>query len=313
MTPQPEKVEPVFTQIPEDDATPPVPANDGAVATDNTIAIVANDNAAKAASQTAAPVAHAKTVGKGKKALAIAFNMAAGATLTAGAKIGVGMLAASFAVPALATLVASAVAVGVVSSMWCHHGQNKALKKQGLATQGFWSKEKRKHNLKTFLISSGFAAVGGALYLGFEEQINSFFGSLFGKPEVAPIQTLVAPVVPSATDKIADIIASGNASTQVHDALARSLSANATVAAQGTKDLAYFSFNGLGGLPKDQSLALELFNKAADAGNVQAKVDLAYVQYHGLAGVPADQNAALSSLQEVNTGKAKMFVKAWTR
>lgn len=246
-----------------------------------------------------------------RKRLTAVFNFAAGAAVTAGAKIGTTMLLTSFAVPAVATLIVASLAVGVASTALTHALENKTLKKQGLSTQKFWSAEKRNKNLKTFLTSSGFALLGGALVLGFTEGV---FDKLFGSTP-APAESLaalpVAAPVATATEKFAGLIASTDVAVDVKQALARSASENAVAAAQGTKDLGYYAFNGLHGVPQDQSLAVELFHKAADAGNLQAKVDLAYIQYHGLAGVPADKAAALAAMKDIPLAKAASFVEKW--
>lgn len=287
------------------------PAADSAVA-------VANDNNTEE-TKVEAPAASApaaKTYGRGRKALSVAFNVAVGAGLTGLTKAGVAAGAAALSVPALGVLVASAVAVGAVATVWCHFSQNRALAKQGQEKLKFFSKK----NAKVFGVSAGFAAVGGALFLAFEDQFKAAFNwaaqLVTSKPEVAAVIPVVAPVevaapvIPTAAERIADAVNAGTVSADVKAALARSLSENAAVAAQGTKDLGYYAFNGLGGLAKDQTLAVELFSKAAEAGNVQAKVDLAYAKFYGF-GTPVDQTAAINAVSELNTAKAEVFEKAW--
>lgn len=305
-----------------DTVTPP--AADGATAV---APETANDNKAeeaKAEAPASAPAA--KTYGRGRKALSVAFNVAVGAGLTGLTKVGVAAGAAALSVPALGVLVASAVAVGAVATVWCHFSQNRALAKEGKEKLKFFSKK----NAKVFGVSAGFAAVGGALFLAFEDQFKAAFNwaaiLVSGKQEAAavaavapvvPVETVAAPpvevvaaAVPTAADRIADLVNAGNVSAEVKAALARSLSDNAAVAAQGTKDLGYYAFNGFGGLAKDQTLAVELFTKAAEAGNVQAKVDLAYAKFYGF-GTAADQTSAINAVSELNTAKAEAFEKAW--
>ncbi len=318
----PEKKE----EVQKDDISVTPPSTSGATANDNTATATADavkpelvDTTEKLVTETSA--APAKTYGRSKlrTAFNIAANIGVGAAATFGTKLAVGTLLASFAVPALATLVVSSVAVGAAATLACHVMQNRALKKRGEEKKKLFSKK----NAVVFATSGGFALVGGALFLGFEEQIKGFFSNAYttvsdlvaGKPEpvAAPIvDTAVVPVVPTLEDKVATAVNSANVTSEVKEAFARSASANPVAAAQGTKDLAYYSFNGIGGMPKDQTLAVELFNKAADAGNVQAKVDVAYIQYHGLAGVTADKQAALAAMSELNTAKAEMFTKAWS-
>lgn len=319
VSPDGEKKEPVFIPSSAEGATATAPET----ANDNKVEEHKQEHQALAAAEPSAPARG----GKVRRAFNIAANVAVGAAATAGAKIAVGTLAASFAVPALATLVVSSIAVGAAATLACHVMQNHALKKEGKEKQKFWSHK----NAMVFGTSSGLALIGGALFLGFEDQIRSFFSNTLASVksvasgivspfvDAAPVETIVAapPVetavaaAPAATDRLAEIIAANNVSADVKEAFARSASANAAVAAQGTKDLAFYAFNGLDGMPKDQNLAVELFNKAAAAGNVQAKVDLAYIQFHGLGGVAADKTAALAAVQELGTAKAEMFAKAW--
>lgn len=207
---------------------------------------------------------------------------------------------------------------------------------------------KSKENGKVFLQSFGFSLLGGALVLGFQEGvIQNFLGKIFGSvpTEAAVVASPAAPVIAAPVDVpaappvvetappapvvetvveesvdipcmtpqewFATLIQNGDVTERVQDAYERSLSTNAHVAAQGTKDLAYFALNGFDGVPKDPATALELFQKAADAGNVQAKVDLLYLQYHGLAGVTADPNAALAAMQGIDSPRADWFVEKW--
>lgn len=129
---------------------------------------------------------------------------------------------------------------------------------------------------------------------------------------LAPVETIVAaPICLSPTEQFAALIDGHDVSARVTDAIARSASTNAHVAAQGAKDLAFFAFNGMDGVPKDASVAVELFKQAAEGGNMQAKVDLLYMQYHGLGGVPADKTAALGAMQDMKGARAAMFVREW--
>lgn len=238
----------------------------------------------------------------------MAFNVAAGAGATAAAKVGATLLLTSFAVPAVATLVVSSLAVGAAGAAVAHALENRSLKKAGLSTHKFWSAEKKRKNVKNFFTSSGLALVGGALFLGFSEGV---FEKLFGATPAPAAVPVAVPVVIPPTEQFSALINGHNVALEVKQALARAASTDAHVAAQGTKDLGYYAFNGLGGVPKDATLAVDLFKEAATAGSTQAKVDLAYIQYHGLAGVPVDKAAAIASLQDVHTAKAESFLKSW--
>lgn len=207
-----------------------------------------------------------------------------------------------------------------------------------------------KKNLKVFGLSTTFAIAGSALFLGLQSgTIQGWLGFGPHTPAVPPVvvppvetavvppvETVVAPpvetaVVPpvetavippvetvvaapiclSPTEQFAALIDGHDVSARVTDAISRSASTNAHVAAQGAKDLAFFAMNGFDGVPKDASVAVELFKQAADAGNMQAKVDLLYMQYHGLGGVPADKTAALGAMQDMKGARAAMFVREW--
>ena len=317
----PEKKEPTISEKVIDEATVTTPATSAeAVANDNATVAVEKTVEKTVEVQTTTPTSTTPAKGQSKfrRAFNIAANIGVGAAATFATKLAVGALAASFAVPALATLLISSIAVGAAATIVCHLMQNRALKKRGEDTKKFFSKK----NAFVFATSGGFALIGGALFLGFEEQIKGFFSSTYtavsdfvaGKPDVAvvPVVETAVAVVPTLEDKIAGVVSQANVSSEVKEALARSASANPAVAAQGTKDLAFYAFNGVDGMPKDQTLAVELFNKAAAAGNVQAKVDVAFIQYHGLAGVAADKAAALASVSDLHTAKAEMFTKAWS-
>ena len=272
----------------------------------------------------------AKKYGRGKKALSIAFNIAAGAAAAAVAKSVVAVPMAMMSAPAVATLLVSSLAVGAAMTVMCHAGQTYSAKKKGLEGPKFWTKQNR----NTFLKSSGFALIGGALFMGFGEVVDKFFGptpDVTPTPEIKPAPTpivatpdpvpepvtetiIAAPVAapcPTPMESFASLIDGHNVSDRVTDAIARAGSDNARVAAQGAKDLAFFAFNGFDGVPKDPTVAAGLFQQAAEAGNVQAKVDLLYMQYHGLGGVTANPSAALSAMNDIGTPRAEMFVQQW--
>lgn len=247
------------------------------------------------------------------------------------------------AAPAVATLLVSSLAVGVASASFCHLAQVHAAKKNNTIAPKFWSAA----TAKTAAKSSLFALVGGALFLGFHEGIiQNWLG--FGHhaataPAVVPpvpvehaapavtqpvvtqpvvvappaehiAQTISVPPVhcPTPAEQFADLIKGHHVSAQVTDALHRAASDNAHVAAQGTKDLAFYAQNGLGGVTKDTHVAVELFKQAADSGNVQARVDMLYLQHHGLDTIAADKQSSLSAMKDIaHNSRAGHFVKAW--
>ena len=338
------KVEPTFVgATPADpNATAPEVTIPAAAANGNATPLVelpSNDN-----EETEAPAAAATAtpgISRKKKILSAVFNMAAGAVVTGTVKAVVVATMTWAAAPAVATLLVSSLAVGVASASFCHLGQVRAAKKNNTIAPKFWSKA----TAKTAAKSSAFALVGGALFLGFSEGIiQNWLG--FGHhvatapvvpqtvapvvdqpavaaPVVAPVvvpvehiapAVVAAPVVHCATpvEQFADLIKGHHVSAQVTDAMHRAASSNAHVAAQGAKDMAFYAQNGLGGVPKDAHVAVELFKQAADAGNVQARVDMLYLQHHGLDTITADKQASLSAMKDIaHNSRATHFVKAW--
>lgn len=316
---KPTEINPAPASAP--DAATPAPANDDAPAA------AAQDTPAQAAQAPAG-------ISKKRKYLSIAFNIAAGAAVTAAVKTAVVATMTWAAAPAVATLLISSLAVGAASTVFCHMGQTRAAKKQGLEGPKFWSKK----NAKIMAKSSMFALVGGALFLGFDSgTIQNFFG--FGHHAVTPVPATpvvvtppvehVAPVVvapvahvapvappvvvhcPTPMEDFNTLIQGHHVSPAVQEAVHRAASSNAHVAAQGTKDLAYYAQNGFDGVPKSTHVATELFKQAADSGNVQAKIDLLYLQHHGLDGIAQNKAASLSAMHDIHTPRAEAFTKAW--
>lgn len=129
--------------------------------------------------------------------------------------------------------------------------------------------------------------------------------------EVVPPPVVVAPVCLTPAEQFSQLIDGHDVSSRVSDAMTRAASTNPAIAAQGTKDLAFFAFNGFDGVPKDANVAVELFKQAAEGGNAQAKVDLVYMQYHGLGGIEADPKAAVATMKSLPGARAAHFVQAW--
>ena len=297
------------------------------IAANSNLPLSAIDGTAADAEETVAAEAPKKKYGWGKKALSITFNIAAGAAAAAAAKSIVAVPMAMMSAPAIATLLVSSVAVGAAMTVMCHAGQTYSAKKKGVEGPKFWTKQNR----NVFLKSSGFALLGGALFMGFGEVMDKFFGpspdtaapapvevkpepAVTVAPEPAPEQVIVAPVAvpcPTPMESFGALINGHTVSERVTDAIARAGSDNARIAAQGAKDLAFFAFNGFDGVPKDATVAAGLFQQAAEAGNVQAKIDLLYMQFHGLGGVTANPSAALSAMNDIGTPRAEMFVQQW--
>ncbi len=337
---KPERVEPAFVgAAPADEKAAPAVTNTSLADPANTntapeVEAPSNDNAAEASP--AATVA-APGISRKKKILSAVFNMAAGAAVTAVVKAAVVATMTWAAAPAVATLLVSSLAVGIASATFCHIGQVNAAKKNNTIAPKFWSKA----TAKTAAKSSAFALVGGALFLGFHEGIiQNWLGfghhaatvpavvppvpvehvaPVVAAPVVVPVEHLApvvaAPVVvhcASPVEQFTDLIKGHHVSAQVTDAMHRAASGNAHVAAQGAKDMAFYAQNGLGGVPKDPNVAVELFKQAADAGNVQARVDMLYLQHHGLDTIAADKQSSLSAMKDIaHNSRASHFVKAW--
>ena len=298
----------------DDSATPPVtpPANDDTPATPKTLKI------------------------SKKMVLSAAFNMAAGAAVTAAAKTAVVATMTLATAPAVATLILSSAAVGIAAAGYGYWREQSAAKKAGLDAPKFLTRK----TFNTFVFSGGFALAGGGLFLALEEPVKNVFAGLFtvkdavadvppvvaptpepvvvATPPVvaAPIELPPAPVIEciTAMERVRDIVAqTPGVSAEVADALKRAGSESARVAAQGAKDLGYFLFNGLGGIAENKAVAVELFQQAADAGNLQAKTDLLYVQYHGLTdGIAADKPTALAHMATVDNPRAESLAQAWS-
>jgi hypothetical protein len=242
-----------------------------------------------------------------RKYLKVAFNVAAGFVAAASAKVAaVTLIGLTWtAAPALAVIMLSSLAVGAAVASTQYMLARHEAKKQNQALPKFFSKE----NLKQFGISSALAFAGGLVFFGYDQ--------LFTAKQVAA-ETVVKAVpveaaCPPATAQFAEAVAGAKLSTAVESAIERAQSSVAEVAAQAKKDLAYFTFNGLGGVAENKQLALQLFKDAAEAGNVQAKVDLLYIQHHGLAGVAADAKASTAMMSTLETAKAQAFTEAWTK
>jgi len=259
-------------------------------------------------------------ISKKKKILCAVFNMAVGAGLTALTKTAI--VGAMITCPPMAVLLATSVATGLVMTALCHEGKRRAAKKATGNAPAFFSKKNaksffNKQNAKVFATSGLFSFIGGALFLGFQtgviqDGLQKIFGSTPAPAAVLPVPVDIPAPCPSTMENFASVIKDHPVSDRVQDALQRADSANPHVAAQGAKDLGYFAFNGLDGVPKDATVALELFQKAADGGNAQAKIDLLYAQFHGLGGVQANQQAAFDAMRQIRSPRADWFVQQWT-
>lgn len=279
-------------------------------------------------------------------ATSYAIKATIGASLLAsGVPVWTTLLATSLVIGAAATLIADA------KHRHGQRKEGKELSKYFSRAHGKELLSKR--NLTTFGISTAGAILGGAIALGFQEGViqnawHNFWGgnpaplpveTAVIPPVVAPVETAVLPpvetavvppvetviappveavvpaVVPCVTpvEQFTQLIDGHHVSAQVADAMTRAASTNAHVAAQGTKDLAYYAFNGFDGVPKDAHVANELFRQAAEAGNNQARVDLVYEQFYGKGGVTADPKAALATMKSLPGARAHHFVAEWTK
>lgn len=129
-----------------------------------------------------------------------------------------------------------------------------------------------------------------------------------GATTVAAAEPAPAAVVDPVTRAVAYVRGDGQCSRSVQRLADRAAEGDL----QSVKDLAQKLFNGIGCKKRDEALAVDLYRKAADGGNNQAKLDLAYIEYHGLGGITADQDGALKRMREAKGPRAAMFVAQWT-
>lgn len=284
---------------------------------------------------------------KSRKWLTGAFNIASGMAVSLAVKTLVVTCAATVAAPT-ATVFIGAAAAGLATSYLRHTLENYQLGKAGQEPVKFTFKKAAMGAGFGMLgagIIQGLDHFAPDLVSNTISSIKNFFG--FGPAAcieapaapvapVADVQAVTAPVEPeTATTSpqaiqlaetvvtapeptsldCAKLLAENPAvSDRVHDAIERTTATNVKTSAQGLKDLGFFLYNGLDGMPKDPCLAVKLLKEAAELGNVQAQVDLAYIEYHGnaAAGVVANPEAALEKMQGIKTGAARQFVAQWT-
>ncbi len=264
----------------------------------------------------------------GKKVLSAAFNMAAGAGATYVTKAAV--VAMMLSASPVAVVLASAVAVAVVGTGVRHLLAQRAAKKSGAQRPKFLSKKNAEGAAFSFI----FSALGGSLFLAFEDQIKAgvevakhwasaqlaslnfpaitWPGAPVPTAPAANIPVVVAPPPCSALQAMTDIAASHSVSPAVEDALRRAGSENARIAAQGLKDLAYYTTYGFGGVPQNAALSLELAQRAAEGGNIQAREFLLFKQFHGLDGIVANRADALSGMEQISRSSARSLASAWS-
>jgi TPR repeat protein len=67
-------------------------------------------------------------------------------------------------------------------------------------------------------------------------------------------------------------------------------------------------------LKVDPEKAVALYQKAAEMGNLQAKIDLAFLEFHGNAGIVANHDAAIEKMSELgkHSSHASKLVEQWT-
>ncbi len=283
-----------------------------------------------------------------KKAFNFAAKMGAGALVSYVIQTGIVLGAGLASAPVWATMLISGVSVGAGSTLVHDAFARRDLRKQGGTLTPYFSKAHgkelvSKENRKVFGISTFAALLGSVLYLGFHD---GFFQNLFSKPvapapvAVTPVPVVAAPpvhVVPhpvvhpapvalhhvapvvtpvhceSPLQQFADLIKGHHVSAAVQDAIHRSASTNAHVHAQGVKDLGFYAQNGLGGVPKDTNVALQLFNQSAHEGNKQAMRGMLYLQHYGFDGITANKTASLAAMKSIHhNALAAKFVKAWS-
>ncbi len=134
-----------------------------------------------------------------------------------------------------------------------------------------------------------------------------------------PVHHAVAPVVApvhclTPMQQFNNLIQGHHVSAAVHNAMHRAaLTNNPHVQAQGIKDLGFYAQNGLGGVPKNGNVALQLFTQAAHEGNKQAMRDMLYLQHYGFDSITANKTASLAAMKSIHhDALATKFVQAWS-
>lgn len=237
----------------------------------------------------------------GEKILSAAFNMAAGAGAAWAAKA---VAASVFAtcLPAVGTIALTSVAVGaaVATATWLR--KKHLAKKRGLDAPKFWTKDTG----KTFLISSAFAGVGGALFAyftgGFDSCLSTAANDAAVNAAPAPVETavipqttgsetLIAPVDTSSVTAAAEIVPEVVDET-VSTAATETVAQTVTAAPAFSCGDATQSFSNWTAGSETSARVAESFARAGN-GSAQGLKDLGYFLFNGFDGVEQNRELAV--------------------
>lgn len=254
--------------------------------------------------------------------IGFAFGMAARAAVGAGAVV--------IAAPALVVAIGAGAIGGVASSLAVHAYQNKKRNDRGEETESY--------TFKKLAVAAVFGMIGGGVADFVSNLLDTTSSAVnTAAPSAGDVtpeptgNTPPAPVQPDPADAVAvppvhgpclpadvqTLLNAEGVSDTVHNAAERACSDNARIAAQGTKDLGYHLYNGIG-IAKEQAAGYQLLLDAARSGNVQAVRDSAFILFHGnpAIGVAADPKAALEMMEMVvdkdKSGLARHLLQEWT-
>jgi len=247
--------------------------------------------------------ANAKTT-TGEKVLSAAFNMAAGAGAAWGAKALAATVFAS-CLPAVGTIVLTSVAVGAAVATATWFSKKHQAKKRGLDAPKFWTKDTG----KTFLLSSVFAGVGGALFTYFTGGFDSCLGNAANDAAIntapAPVETavipatggetLVAPIDTSTVTAATEIVPQAvpdvvnEAANQV---TSEAVTQTATAAPAFACGDVTQSFNNWTAGSETSARVAESLSRAGN-GSAQGMKDLGYFLFNGFDGVEQNRELAV--------------------
>src|SRR5690606_36988536 len=234
----------------------------------------------------------------GEKVLSAAFNMAAGAGAAWAAKAVAASLFAT-CLPAVGTIALTSVAVGaaVATATWLR--KKHLAKKRGADAPAFWTKDTG----KTFLISSAFAGIGGALFAyftgGFDSCLNTAANDVTAGTTPAPVDTAALPANPAepviTTDTVtapAETVIPETVTEAVPETVPETVTqAVAAAPAFSCGDVTQ-SFNNWAASGDVSSRVAESLARAEN-GSAQGVKDLGYFLFNGFDGVEQNRELAV--------------------
>ncbi|TNE29311.1 MAG: sel1 repeat family protein [Alphaproteobacteria bacterium] len=241
----------------------------------------------------------------GEKILSAAFNVAAGAGAAWAAKA---VAASVFAtcLPAVGTIALTSVAVGaaVATATWLR--KKHLAKKRGLDAPKFWTKDTG----KTFLISSAFAGVGGALFAyftgGFDSCLSTGANDVAVNAAPTPVETaviaptagsdtFVAPIDTSSITAAAEIvpeIVPEVVDETVNTVATETIEQTVVAAPAFSCGDATQSFSNWTAGSETSARVAESFARAGN-GSAQGLKDLGYFLFNGFDGVEQNRELAV--------------------